>query len=158
MIRNRRERAGQPPASRIGWHLPAALALAAACSLFLLSCEDGVLDNDEVGGRYDYIAWNAGDTAVVTGTIYLINADSVHLTGTWTLTALGNPSGIGPQTGAGALSGTLDDSVTISLNPGMIDNNVILLGKAHIHEITGNWQWITEAGITGGGRFRMTKR
>jgi hypothetical protein len=136
----------------------AAATVAVALSLILLSCDHGSKDPKDVGGRYDYVAWNAGDTIVVSGSISIVKNDSANLTGTWRLTAIGPAGGIGPQTGAGSLTGELRDSVTIDLNPAHDDNNVILYGKPHIDEISGRWEWTTIGGVSGTGRFRMTKR
>jgi len=56
------------------------------------------------------------------------------------------------------LAGRVDGrSVTINLNPGWVDNNVILAGTVVDGRIEGQWTWITFAGPTTTGTFVATK-
>ncbi|HLF15486.1 MAG TPA: hypothetical protein VI932_11425 [Bacteroidota bacterium] len=83
----------------------AAIVIAACCAVFA-ACETSPTGPTLIGGLYAYTAYNAGDSAVVTGTIVLRNTDSTALTGTWDLRIIRNASQTGPQSGLGTLAGS----------------------------------------------------
>ncbi len=137
--------------------LIAAVAVS-ACALIFASCETNFLSGPEVvDGRYTYRAYDSAGTDIVTGIILLRATDSTSLTGTWDLFKIGDPVGIGPQTGHGSLLGSSGDSVIINLNPRVADDNVILSGELKRGRITGKWQWVTLSGVSARGRFVMGK-
>jgi hypothetical protein len=135
------------------------LLLAAAC--FILGCKDaGVPVTDVPGPRtsYQYEGYDSKGTLVVTGVITLSYADSVTITGEWAFEKVGPSDGIGPQIGAGLLSGMAHGpEISINLNPGWADNNVILSGKIEGDRIQGKWTWVTFVGPTTEGTFTATK-
>ncbi|MEK6756645.1 MAG: hypothetical protein AABZ02_10890, partial [Bacteroidota bacterium] len=60
--------------------------------------------------------------------------------------------------GAGLLTGMVDGrDVSINLNPGWVDNNVVLQGTFENDRLRGRWSWITFAGPTSEGTFDATK-
>ncbi len=135
-----------------------AVAAAAACLLAFASCETNFLSGEEVvDGRYTYRAYDSAGTDIVSGIIFLRATDSTSLTGTWDLFKIGEPVGIGPQTGHGSLAGSAGDKVTINLNPRVADDNVILSGELKRGRISGKWQWVTLSGVSAQGRFVMNK-
>jgi hypothetical protein len=135
-----------------------AVASLALCAAFLASCDEHPTSPATIAGRYQYTAYNAADSVVVAGLITLANPDSTRLTGSWVLAAVNGAVNIGPQTGAGTLAGSTASGVSIDLNPGWADNNVILFGTHSGREIAGTWQWVTLTGVTADGRFVMKKR
>jgi hypothetical protein len=135
-----------------------AAVLIAASAFCLVSCDTTGPEADAIGGRYAYTAYNAADTAVVSGTINIVNPDTTALAGSWDLHSIRNAPDIGPQTGSGTLTGSEAGSVSINLNPSAADNNVFLLGVFYNRKITGTWQWITLSGVTAEGRFEMQKQ
>jgi hypothetical protein len=134
-----------------------AAALAAGIALFA-GCAEDPTSPSAIAGRYQYTAYNAGDTAVVIGSVIINNRDSTLLTGNWTLAGINGATDVGPQIGGGALGGSTASGVSINLNPGWADNNVILHGAFTGNEITGTWSWISFVGVTAEGRFVMKKR
>jgi hypothetical protein len=44
----------------------------------------------------------------------------------------------------------------INLNPNFADNNCYLYGNRHMSMYSGEWKWITFAGITNKGPFTAT--
>lgn len=131
--------------------------LVAAGAALLAGCDSDLSSPQFIGGRYAYTAWNSGDTAVVTGTIYLANPDSTALVGSWELRTVRGATDTGPQVGFGSLAGSTAGGVTINLNPGWVDNNVYLSGSFDGNSIEGDWQWVTLTGVTASGRFEMKK-
>lgn len=134
------------------------VAALAACAVAFAACGDHPTSPAPIAGRYQYTAYNAGDSLVVIGSITLINPDSTLLTGSWNLAAVDGATDVGPQSGTGMLRGSTATGVSINLNPDWADNNVLLMGAFTGREITGTWQWISFVGVTAQGRFVMTKR
>lgn len=131
----------------------------AVCTFALASCETNILSGPEaIDGRYTYRAYDSAGTDIVTGVIVLREADSTLLSGSWDLFKIGDPSGIGPQTGHGSLTGSTADDVVINLNPRIADDNVFLSGVLKRGRITGRWEWVTFSGVTGHGRFVMARQ
>jgi hypothetical protein len=118
-------------------------------------------------GTYDYVAFGASDTTSrVVGTLTFqgeISNFPAHIEGTWNLQAVGDPGNVGPQIGAGTLKGDVDDAgyLTMNLDPGMVDNNVFLVGSfvgGPRGSIEGTWRVSTFVGETASGRFRAVPR
>lgn len=108
---------------------------------------------------YDYRGYTSGGTLAVSGTLTIAAKDSNGIVGTWALEGVGSVDRIGPQIGAGTLQGVLTDSkISIDLNPGWRDNNVILLGSVGEDKISGTWSWVTIAGPTSTGTFEAVKK
>lgn len=114
---------------------------------------------DRVPSSYDYRAHTAGGTLAVIGTITLQKTDSIQVTGTWALEGVSDVNRVGPQLGAGTLTGRLEgSSISLNLNPGWADNNVILLGTVGSDRISGTWTWVTFAGPTTSGNFEAVRK
>ena len=48
-------------------------------------------------------------------------------------------------------------SISMNLNPGWADNNVVLSGTVEKDRISGKWTWITFVGPTAEGTFEAIK-
>jgi hypothetical protein len=109
-------------------------------------------------GSYRYEGYDSKGNSIVVGTMSFSFVDSVSIRGEWALEKNGPSDNIGPQIGAGQLTGRVDDQVvSINLNPGWVDNNVVLQGSFENERLRGKWSWITFAGPTTEGTFDATK-
>ena len=125
----------------------------------LRGCFDSSTDNDEVPpGAYSYTAYDSSGVEVVTGWLDFDFVDEENIEGRWELKPVGSPENIGPQIGDGNLKGMIKENViSINLNPGWVDNNVVLYGDYAEESFSGNWQWVTFAGPTSGGTFEAVR-
>ena len=123
--------------------------------IFFHAC-DNITGYDYPQGPYSYTSYDSSGKLVVQGWISLSINDRGKISGIWNLQKTGNPENIGPQYGKGILAGELADSVSmwIELNPGFVDNNLLLRGDYADHMINGKWQWITFSGVTTEGTFK----
>lgn len=114
---------------------------------------------DRTPSTYQYRAYTAEGTLAVVGTITLQKTDSEVLAGTWALEGVADINRVGPQLGAGKLAGRLEGpSISVDLNPGWADNNVILAGTVGTDKISGTWTWVTFVGPTSSGSFEAVKK
>ena len=135
-------------------------------TIIFFSCEK----NDEIlttpnypfflpkAGVYIYSGYDSLGTYIVQGKIRFYYSDSSTIRGSWALTAIGNPSSIGPQIGSDTLWGHYSNSqYTLELNPQVVDNNVSisLFNKIDSQTYTGKWVWITESGYTNYGKAQF---
>lgn len=108
---------------------------------------------------YYYTAFDTAAAAAVTGTVVISRTDSTTMTGSWNLRMVGTDRTVGPQVGLGSLHGNVSgDDVSIGLNPGMVDDNVILNGAfldTGRRDIAGTWEWVTVSGVTARGTFTL---
>lgn len=130
--------------------------------LLVISCERNLNSPNSSSvphGAYSYTAYNTDGAAVVKGWFSIESSDSSAVKGEWHFQALGDSQHLGPQIGDGELVGMLVDmNLTVNLNPGWIDNNVLLNGTLSGHRIDGTWMWVTIAGPWTGGSFIAVKR
>jgi hypothetical protein len=124
-------------------------------ALFLSACDQSTVLKPDTHQSYLYRAFDSTGTLVVTGQLIMNLADTI--TGNWTLSAIPGAHNIGPQNGTGTLTGLMSgDSLAISLNPNMIDNNVFLLGHFSNGTITGKWEYVGFPGVINRGAFLAT--
>lgn len=144
------------------WLLLLTLFPLAGCSVLGLDRGDGQAGDFE--DVYRYTAYDEGDRAVVTGTLYVVYVPSDvagepgRLRGRWELDATAED--VGPQDGEGTLEGTVEgDAFDVNLNPGMADNNVYLRGRFEEDRarMAGEWSYTTFVGPTAGGRFEAER-
>jgi hypothetical protein len=108
---------------------------------------------------YSYRAYTSAGALAVSGTLTLARTDSTLVTGTWSLEGVSSTDRVGPQIGNGTLAGTLKSSkISVDLNPGWRDNNVILTGVIEGEKIVGTWAWITFSGPTTNGAFEAVRK
>jgi hypothetical protein len=131
----------------------------------LLSCKK---DNSTIGieigfepgppGSFSYLSYDSLGSPVVSGWLQFEFTDSVRIKGSWQLKNLTGRSDLGPQTGEGELVGSIKgSSISMELNPGVIDNNLGLSGTLSGTRIEGEWFWISFVGITNWGTFKAAK-
>ncbi|MCX6142957.1 MAG: hypothetical protein NTZ35_07030 [Ignavibacteriales bacterium] len=107
---------------------------------------------------YSYSGYNAKGLLVVAGSMTLAVTDSWTVSGTWTLKCVAPGENVGPQTGSGTLTGSIQGArVMVNLNPGWADNNVFLSGSFDKDRFSGTWMWSTFVGSTAEGRFEAIK-
>ncbi|MBF8294515.1 MAG: hypothetical protein HW389_1060 [Bacteroidetes bacterium] len=134
-----------------------------ALSLSLVACTDKgdpVVSDLQPGFpvNYNYQGFDAKGLLVVAGTMSLTATDTTSVRGTWAFEGISLIDKIGPQVGSGRLVGNIQQTtISINLNPGWVDNNVLLLGTIESHRITGRWTWVTFAGPTTEGRFEAVR-
>lgn len=119
-----------------------------ACSFLFASCED--LGTSYPGSSLGTFAYRAFDTLkveVARGTLALYGSDST-VTGHWRF----------EDGRSGALEGIAKNSgIVLNLNPGYIDNNLILHGTLARDTIAGIWEQIGFAGVMASGTFRAVR-
>ncbi len=109
-------------------------------------------------GAFVYSALDASGSPLVRGWFTLVLTDTAHVTGEWHCTSLTNRTDIGPQTGDGVLAGSVvDTTLSLNLNPGWVDNNVLLSGKLTADAYRGRWAWVTFAGVSSEGAFEAVR-
>lgn len=108
---------------------------------------------------FSYTSYDSSGVAVVTGWFTMDLSDSAAVSGEWHFWPIGNPEGIGPQTGSGRLVGGFSESeLWVELNPQYVDNNLTLRGTLQGDRYTGDWLWISFVGITNQGTFEAQRR
>ncbi len=104
---------------------------------------------------YDYTAYDADGNIVVTGTLRMKQTgDSVD--GDWSFAPAEGVrfADVGPQLGDGRLGGKAGDKVVVlNLQPGTIDNHVILRGRLRNSLFSGWWQYVGFGGVVSEGAF-----
>ena len=130
----------------------------------LVGCRDEGTGIDErwlvvPAGAYAYSAFDGDGRAIVKGWLTMEFSDTGTVSGRWHFDALSDRQDIGHQAGDGQLRGALVDTILyVDLNPGWIDNNVILYGTMDDGTYRGRWDWVTFAGVTSHGKFEAVRR
>jgi len=126
--------------------------------ILIQSCSDP-LGTESIYGEYNYTGFDSIGVKISQGTLTISISDSSMVDGNWAILPVGNNIEIGPQIGDGQLTGFIkNDSIFISLNPDIVDNNIQLSGIFLNGEISGKWVWSTFVGITNHGFFTAKKR
>jgi hypothetical protein len=128
-------------------------ALAILCMILFAGCQ--ATPEAPVLKAYDYTAYDAKGNIVVTGTLQLHQTGG-DVTGQWVLEPASGIkfADIGPQSGSGELGGsTRDRTVILNLQPGTIDNHVILRGRFQDRLFSGSWQYVGFGGVVTEGAF-----
>ena len=127
-----------------------------ASTALLAACESGfVAPRDGEEQTWEYTAYSAAGTAVVSGT-FIVRGEGRDFTGTWDTQLLQPSASVGPQVGTGELRGSWDvegQSVFFDMNPGWADNNVFLVGEPIGDALSGTWSHSTLLGNVAGGQF-----
>lgn len=110
-------------------------------------------------GAFAYASYDTAGVALVTGWFTMDVSDSSTITGEWHLRPIGDPEGIGPQTGDGVLLGGFSEGeVWVELNPQYRDNNLQLRGILQGDRYAGEWIWVSFVGVTNHGTFEALRR
>lgn len=141
--------------------VPFLIVLASSFSLVACTDEGDPVVSDLQPGypvNYSYRGFNAKGVLSVVGTMSLTATDTTSVIGTWAFEGVSPGDQVGPQVGSGRLVGNVQQTaISINLNPGWADNNVLLLGTIGSHRITGRWTWVTFAGPTTDGTFEAVQ-
>lgn len=127
--------------------------------LLFSSCGDDSPTNSSMTA-YKYTGYDSSWNKIITGYLWIDYIDSLEVKGRWNFNRVGNEENIGPQTGKGKFEGTIGmlGTMTLNLNPGMIDNNVILNGSLRLPDrFDGLWNYIGFPGKINWGRFEATE-
>lgn len=135
-----------------------------ALSLSSDACKDSgdtLVGSPPPGGspvKWSYRGYNSKGSLIVIGKVVLAQIDSTTINGTWILEGITAGEQVGPQLGTGKLTGMIQGtSISMNLNPGWADNNVVLSGTVEKDRISGKWTWITFVGPTAEGTFEAIK-
>lgn len=124
-----------------------------AVSIFT-SCED--YDSNTFPKSYKYTGYDSSWNKIIEGYLWIDSIDSIKVKGGWRFDLVSNCEKIGPQIGKGNFEGIANPLGTLSLNlnPGMIDNNVFLQCSMRLpYGMDGQWSYIGFPGIINWGRF-----
>jgi len=123
---------------------------------FFSSCEDGSSTNSSMT-TYKYTGFDSTGVKIIEGYLWIDSIDSVEVKGRWRFNLVSNCENMGPQIGKGNFEGTTDmwGHMLFNLNPGMIDNNVLLEGSMQLsYRIDGRWSYIGFPGVINWGSFK----
>ncbi len=118
---------------------------------------------------YNYTGTDSTGVTIVLGTLSIQVFDSAKMSGSWNLASANGASSamFGPQFGSGSWQGTRTlVTLLINLNPGVVDDNVVLNGTAVYANpgdqapasFRGDWQFVTLHGISNHGSFLATRK
>ena len=118
-------------------------------SISAICCKDnGVAVPGVLLGTYTYNGYDSGGTLVVRGTLVLSREDS-NIGGNWYFN----------DGRSGSLEGLLDEQeISLNLNPGFVDNNLLLHGTFGGSMISGNWEQVGFPGVMAQGTFTAIRR
>jgi hypothetical protein len=122
-------------------------------------CEDDTPSNDS-RQAYKYTGYDSSWNKIIEGYLWIDSIDSVEVKGRWRFYLVSNCENIGPQIGHGSFDGTTNmlGILYLNLNPGMIDNNVLLQCSMRLpYRIDGQWSYIGFPGVINWGRFDGTQ-
>lgn len=130
-----------------------------ASFLLFSSCSEDSPTNS-LTTTYKYTGYDSSWNKIVTGYLWIESIDSIEVKGRWDFKLTGEEENLGPQIGQGDFEGITDISGTMSLNlnPGWVDNNVILNGNTFLpYRFDGMWSYVGFPGIINWGRFEATQ-
>ena len=131
------------------------ISLAFALFLLSLSCSDDSPTNSSTG-IYKYTGYDSSWNKIVTGYLWIDSIDSINVKGRWDFNLVSTVRNIGPQIGRGTFEGTTNGLgiLNLNLNPGMVDNNVLLNASMRLpYRIDGGWSYIGFPGEINRGTF-----
>ena len=131
-----------------------ALGLLAISLIVFYSCEDS--DPNSFPKSYKYTGYDSSWNKIIEGYLWIDSIDSIEVKGGWRFHLVSNCENIGPQIGKGSFEGITNQLGTLSLNlnPGMIDNNVLLNCSMQLpYRIDGRWSYVGFPGVINWGRF-----
>jgi len=131
-----------------------ALGLLAISLIVFYSCEDS--DPNSFPKSYKYTGYDSSWNKIIEGYLWIDSIDSIEVKGGWRSHLVSNCENIGPQIGKGSFEGITNQLGTLSLNlnPGMIDNNVLLDCSMQLpYRIDGRWSYVGFPGVINWGRF-----
>jgi hypothetical protein len=130
------------------------LGFLAVSIIFFNSCEDS--DPNSFPKSYKYTGYDSSWNKIIEGYLWIDSIDSVEVKGGWRFHLISDCENIGPQIGHGSIEGTTNmlGILSLNLNPGTIDNNVLLDCSMRLpYRIDGRWSYIGFPGVINWGRF-----
>jgi len=116
--------------------------------ILIVACQDqGTSFDGNMLGKFTYTAYDTLDTELYHGTLILFQSDS-EISGAWQF----------EDGRSGQLEGIVRSTeLNINLNPGFVDNNLLLQGTISDGTFSGSWQQIGLPGIMDRGSFIAIK-
>ncbi len=122
------------------------------CCTFTFNGCQGALDPGM--GIYNYRAYDPSGNLVVVGSLKFNQMDLEGVKGTWQMQNRDGASQTGIHELFGRFEGTLKgDALYLNLNPGWVDNNVVLSGRLSDGQYRGDWAYIGYPGVISDGTF-----
>ena len=109
---------------------------------------------------YKYTGYDSSWNKIISGYLWVDKIDSLEVKGRWDFKLVGSGQNIGPQVGRGIFEGTTSGLgiLNLNLNPGVVDNNVMLNGSMRLpYRIDGGWSYIGFPGEINWGRFEAAQ-
>jgi hypothetical protein len=111
---------------------------------------------------YEYIGYDTLQRQIVSGWLGINDPDSAgQFGGAWSIKKYNPepwPIDMGPQEGNGLLTGQIHgNELTIDLNPGMADSNVMLVADTGYYQLRGTWHFSTFVGEVNCGTFEANR-
>ncbi|MFC1544325.1 hypothetical protein ACFL4Y_03620 [Gemmatimonadota bacterium] len=128
-------------------------------ALSLIACSDDPAGPDLGQQQFAYTAFTLEGDEILQGVMELTTSASDTVAGSWEIDWVEGADQrvlVGPQIGEGALVGMRSGStITIDLNPGNADFNVVLYGTWEGKRISGEWEFTGIAGPMYQGTFEL---
>lgn len=126
-----------------------------AFSLFLFSSCGDDSPTSSSSATYKYTGFDSTGNKIISGYLWVESTDTSSVRGRWNFKLVRYEENLGPQIGSGNFDGHKDTrgSMQLNLNPGYIDNNVILDGSLLNSHYGGSWSYIGFPGIINRGTF-----
>jgi len=105
---------------------------------------------------YKYTGYDSSWNKIIERYLWIDSIDSMKVKGGWRFELVSNSNNISPQVSRGSFEGTTNmlGTLSLNLNPGMIDNNVLLECSMRLpYRIDGQWSYIDFPGVINWGRF-----
>lgn len=128
------------------------------CGLLFCLCCFGA---DQIKASYLYKGFDTNGNLVVEGVLNFSVSATNRVQGDWKLNEVKpiKVRKLGPQIGSGKLEGQIRESkISLELNPGWDDNNVILNGQVTSTNMFGLWGYYGFPGKIVGGKFEAVKK
>ena len=117
--------------------------------MLIVACQDqGTSFDGDMLGKFTYTAYDTLDTELYHGSLMLFQSES-KISGAWQF----------EDGRSGQLEGIVRSTeMSLNLNPGFVDNNLLLQGTISDGTFSGSWQQIGFPGIMDRGSFRAIRR
>ena len=138
-----------------------ALIITIALASFLLFsfCSEDSPTNSSMK-TYKYTGYDSTRNKIISGYLWIDSVDSTVVKGRWDFKRVSSEENIGPQIGKGKFEGTMNmlGTMSLNLNPGMVDNNVFLQGSMSLpYRYDEKWSYCGFPGEINWGRFEATQ-
>lgn len=117
--------------------------------MLIVACQDqGTSFEGDMLGKFAYTAYDTLGAELYHGTLLLFQNDS-KIAGAWEF----------EDGRSGKLEGTVQSAdLSLNLNPGFVDNNLLLQGTISAGTFSGSWQRVGFPGIMDRGSFTALKQ